>query len=649
MVVNSSSVSQKSRQISLLLTIPEDWSPEDGAFKAEVEKFVLHMNKLITIYNTTESEERGVAILKEMSVLMQKIEHKFPASYYEGLDFYSKLSSDLFRVIKNQRSVLGKQSMLDADLGLASELIANMSPDKLNEFAKILTGKDDLKTDLRKLYPDDYQPAEEKEQFTKFMYTHSIEVLGGFNSRNFKIIPQNGKAEVLKLDNRLNSPTDIEDSLREKKFTGLALVKIDRPISCRVIQTHDALPGQEFPQLLSSIQVTEYCEDGSILEYSKKQKDKGDVELCLLACLVIEKMGEKLSELNNNNVIMFDFKPANWLSKNGKLLLADTKSFMRCHDDRFDPLFPENKYYAVMRSPQFFFPEDTGEKMEFSVSAFNSYVLGLNLHCLLRGGEKFPYYARGTQNVGYLSDEVLNASGPDSEIFMLDYVGPQYLSDEYEPLITLVGRLTKYSPEDRLSIEKALDELQLIIKPKLLLAQKQKFQSEFKKYGLTNYDDNITLYLANKFATDNTETLLNNLESVNQLIKYLDENLDEQQALNELYKDQLVDDKYKDVLKTIFKEYLESSPDDRKTILTEMKKLHELYVSCKDFEFGDNDTKMRDFTNTKLQDYTDKPDQRPVIIKELNNLIVMMNKHGIMYLRSIAADLRGQNNYFHIS
>ena len=568
---------------SLSFRISERWSPPDKHFLREFLIFETDFNQLKTIYNETDSIDGKLALLDRMMARKRVMDHTFPSEYFEGLTFYSQLESDLFREIKHQRSLLAPTSVSGESTSSLSELIANMSPDKRNEFAQILTGKDDLQVALGQLYSSGEAFQDEAQRYQSFMSTHSIEILGGFNSRNFKVTDMNtGQMEVLKLDNRLGKPKDIEVHLREQKYSGLMSVKMDLPISCRATREYqDAEGTQQISQLLSNMQVTEYCGAGSLLEVSQYQKKKGDIALCLSACQVMEDMAKKLIELRANNAVMLDFKPANWLWKDGELYLGDTKSFMRCDAEGvLRTTDAGNQYYDVLRSPQFFFPEDPGKdekgankEMELNADQFHSYVLGVNLHCFLRG-EKFPCYEKGERNFdnpaydGYLSGDWQNNFEP----LQLAHRETRYMEDAYDEHIQLIGKLTKFDPDERLPIKEALEKLGEI-KLKLLDMQKEQLSSQFKRF-------------------------------------------------------------------------MAESPESRVTTPMETNELRELCILWKSLEFGEHDTVMRQYTETKFKEYVEHPDARQGILDDAKDMGYDFYKNGITYLHHLTVDLRNQNGFF---
>ena len=266
--------------------------------------------------------------------------------------------------------------------------------------------------------------------FKDFWSKHQISFLGGGNSYNFKVSNTSPDSEpyelVLKIDNRLDSPRNIEQSLlgdeELKKY--FSPVYADRPVIFHT-STDEVISR--------TLRVTDFCTGGSLFDERIKLDTEGKktAEKLQIVSDRFLQMVDIMSDLQRKGYLFPDAKATNWLVQGGKLVIADTKSFLRTDDKgNYDSSHPDNLFTDLKRTPGFEPPEC--ESNVVNADRVHAFILGKNIEYLL------TKYELTTQQ------------------------GKQ--------LKILIDSLVKIKPEDRLSIKEAQISLFIITNPEVCKA-----------------------------------------------------------------------------------------------------------------------------------------------------------------------------------
>ena len=266
--------------------------------------------------------------------------------------------------------------------------------------------------------------------FKDFCSKHQISFLCGGNSYNFKVSNTSPDSEpyelVLKIDNRLDSPRNIEQSLlgdeELKKY--FSPVYADRPVIFHT-STDEVISR--------TLRVTDFCTGGSLFDERIKLDTEGKktAEKLQIVSDRFLQMVDIMSDLQRKGYLFPDAKATNWLVQGGKLVIADTKSFLRTDDKgNYDSSHPDNLFTDLKRTPGFEPPEC--ESNVVNADRVHAFILGKNIEYLL------TKYELTTQQ------------------------GKQ--------LKILIDSLVKIKPEDRLSIKEAQISLFIITNPEVCKA-----------------------------------------------------------------------------------------------------------------------------------------------------------------------------------
>lgn len=350
----------------------------------DIEKtFLQDLNGAIIAFNSADSNFNKKKHLKRIEEAIHTVEvHTRPDDLACAIPFHS-LKTKLFRKIKRCYFELGSISMLPEgrESSPLAELIANMSPEKIDSLMAILVkGKQvDLAGQLNALYDAD-DSSSESTRFRRFLATHSINFLGGANSKNFRIESLlTGVTKVLKVDCRLNMPKTVEAHLLNRLPEIMIAVDIER----------QALARDSSGALISrSLMVTKLCPDGSLLEHAVRLMRVTRVDTFYEnANAIMSEMANILMKIQSEHCLFTDAKIDNWLmDENGKLRLADTKSFLFLDSyGNYKQSKPENRYTRVLRSFQFSPPELWERPTMCRGEPVHAYILGKNLFSFLTG------------------------------------------------------------------------------------------------------------------------------------------------------------------------------------------------------------------------------------------------------------------------
>lgn len=402
----------------------------------DMDKFTKDINRLVDQYNEQEKDSGKLGILNEIQKKIQEVDYKYRPSQIARSPGYQEAHDSLFKDIQYQYSSLGASSFSTSNKSSSlPELLANMSPKKVNKLLEILNqGKDaDLDDELIGLYRKK-DKSREAEAFRQFLNEHEISFLGGGNSKNFKVERlSDGSESVLKVDNRLNMPRNVEAHLREKLEDKFAPIDAERT----AIGT-----DEKGKPIQRTILVTEFCKGGSVSDH--RENLTTIAELSKSTGKIFTQMASVMLDIQRSGCMFPDSKITNWLvDENNNIRLADTKSFLFTDKNgNYHPNVPGNEYCGFL-STRSFNPPEFGQSL-ISADAVHAYILGKNLY----------YYTSGKFNQG-------------NDGSQYDFDGQFFKTKQGAEYKELIEGLIKPNPSERMPIREATERLFLINNPEL--------------------------------------------------------------------------------------------------------------------------------------------------------------------------------------
>lgn len=444
---------------------------EHGALPREdMVKFTKEVNLLIDQYNKQDKDSSKIDTLKEIQKKIQEIDYKYRPSQLARSPGYQSAHDSLFKDIQYQYSSLGVSSFSSPKKSSSlPEVIANMSPEKTNQLLGILNkGKEaDLDNELKALYqPTD--KSEEAKAFRQFLKEHEISFLGGGNSKNFKVTRlKDGTESVLKVDNRLDMPRNIESHLREKLGDKFAPIDTERTA---IGKDSEGKPIQR------TLLVTEFCKGGSVDQ--QRSQFTTVPELVENTGKIFEQMSSVMLDIQEAGCMFPDAKITNWLvDEDNKIRLADTKSFLFTDKNgNYHSDIPGNEYCGFISTGGFQPPEFY--KSSMSSDSVHAYILGKNLY----------YYTSGKLG-----------KGDDGSKY--DFSGQFFKTKEGPEYKEIIEGLIKPDPSKRMPVREAVDRLFMINNPEF----KDVF-TDLKKLKFGENDKVMNDYIRDKQKQINSTT-----------------------------------------------------------------------------------------------------------------------------------------------
>lgn len=360
-------------------------------------------------------------------------EHNVTAERAAKLNTLIELIDDKLCLLQTMHPELKEDSW--AAKSNCAELIVSMAPEKIDEFILALErGPGFELSELEALYqPDDAEYS----MWQSFIATHSLVFLGGRNSKNFKLTNlENNSHFVLKIDNRLDAPKNLETRLMAR-----VLSETITPIFAQRQTTYKTHKETKTRVLV----LTEFCEGGNLEEHALSQAD--DNSRSRAAVHIYRQMAENLETIRLNKVAFLDMKNTNWLvDLFGRLKIADTKSFLPLIKGIFDRSAAVSQWFSPVSTTYMNPPELFTFKGTFNADAIHAYELGKNIYqYLLKGHRSF------SDDLFYLHKR------HDSVAYNFDY--PVFKTDTGMRLQALISALIKPEAKDRLSVADALVSL----------------------------------------------------------------------------------------------------------------------------------------------------------------------------------------------
>ncbi|KTD56363.1 serine/threonine protein kinase [Legionella santicrucis] len=510
-------------------------------FITQVNQDIDKINGLIKEYNNTTSDKDSIENLKKILRYKQVIESKY-SNYHVGKcpEFSTEIHENLYSKIKTEFAIYGITSLygiLDQTPPIPNtfaEIPTNMEQEKVNQLMDILAqGAAFDRNKLEQLYA----PLGNAE-FNQFLNKNSISYLGGNNSKNFKITPNDGSSPyVLKIENRLGMPKYPVHYLRQN-----ALKEVLTP-ECAERQSKSGL----------NLVVTDFCSDGNLLTHSKNH-GSDDLNRIKAAHHLYTQMLHIVMEMSQHGCAFPDKKNTNWMVEKNKLKISDTKSFFPYKKDGSIDSDTINKTTGgsfvttqCLNPPEFKTRLELGAPI--SAEKMHAFMLGKNLY-------------------QYLTQCTLDELHGINDAFQFNFHYPIFQSHEGKKLMALIQDLVKYDPKNRISLYDAANRLDNLMQEKkqgenkLSLtglekeAQKILSKSQIKINGKTGID------IIGEFKNRNQQLIKtsNDLEIVEKL----------KDELTNILKYQKLEDimaiiAFKNELQTILSNILEMSINDATT------------------------------------------------------------------------------------
>ena len=416
-------------------------------FLSKIPDELNQLNQLILAYNTTPSKAIKIEKLREIDALQKKIIYKYPPSCMNNCPSYrNAFQLQLFNDLKKQYAQLGlplphEQVSMTGQVSFKSvnqisfaNILANMSPNKAAELLFILSsGKNLDKMQLNNLY--EAEDTEEAELFKTFMFTHSIEYIGGLNSKNFQITDANGNQYVLKVDDRLNQPRDAMDHLRTHSLKNtLTSIHTEREVTFNDLNNTD---------ITRTLLITDFYNKGN-LEYCSSRCGN-EIARLQSGLHYYQQMANILYKIKSDGCAFPDMKNTNWLiNDDDTLVIADSKSFLFADQRGMLDVDtnPANTFYIKITT-RFLSPPELNQSQPCSIDKIHTYMFGKNLYQYLT---QCP--------VDYL------AKNPDGSQYNFD--DPIFKSVKGQRLKQLIINTVKVDPTQRPTIEGVISELEVI-------------------------------------------------------------------------------------------------------------------------------------------------------------------------------------------
>ena len=172
------------------------------------------------------------------------------------------------------------------------------------------------------------------------------------------------------------------------------------------------------------------------------------------ALSIYSQMAQALVAIGKEEAAFPDMKNTNWLiDANGKLRIADTKSFVPATNGTINFKDERHKWYNLPNTQYMNSPEMDDD--EFDAKAMHAYMLGKNLYQYLSGCKCNDL------------DGKHDGSGYDF------FFAPEFNTGEGKELKELIIKLIKPHPKSRSTVEKALNVSNPLLEKRILLEKKE--------------------------------------------------------------------------------------------------------------------------------------------------------------------------------
>lgn len=489
------------------------------------------INELIERYNLLPSAELLAEIFEIYQLMQTYCPGDFVVINQEYQDhILENLYDQLLQEIKKYPSFnIPSLNSIPSDIGPLPHILALMPAKKFNALIKILSEKEQNWVEqLKNLYA---QSEEGFQEFQEFLNAHTISFLGGFNSKNFKITPNNGeKPFILKVENRFGNPKKYNNLLTDGVFLP---EKFSRQSSF----------GKDFALNLT---INEFCSGTDLEFYAYRYKDKIKTSIPIYIQMI-----ETLLKFQAQHIFFPDMKNNNWLvNKDGELKIADTKSFLKTQGGIASNRFFNSQGYCLIYS-DYMVPPEFGDLLDYknvAVEQMHAYMLGKNIY-------------------QYLT----NCSDEDLLFFNSDFNFDVFKSEsgqKYQQLITKL--VNNFSP--RVNLQEALQQLKEI-KSLHLKLECNDFLKKLEKLEDLVHLPQRKKYLQRQASLIETASL-EQLETIcDDLSKYYSPYKQCQQIISKIEKLKFGnnDEFMKEFIKSKQEEILKMSPSEQLDVLKELQ------------------------------------------------------------------------------
>ena len=369
---------------------PDKWGLPESTYR----KCHKEINQAISDFNAATTPDAKKKALQNMQAAIEFVDVRVQPSVLAKAARFDQIKKDLFPQIKAAYAEYGVKTMLKGgnEISPVARIVSDMSPAKAGQLMSILHKgpSNGLNKRLHNLYSAEDVSAE-AEEWRGFIHTHTVAFLGGGNSKNFKVTnTHDGSTKILKVDNRLDMPRHVEQHLRNKLTGVFTPIHADR----QVIGQDPRKPGTVVSRTLL---VTDFCTGGSLHEHSQavgKMQNPNDTYSG--ASHMMGQMAQVLMDIQNANCCFPDAKITNWLvDSNGKILLADTKSFLFTDNGEYRVEMDGNQGTKRIATPGFIQNEIFSDS--FNAEAIHASILGRNIYVYLNFEKNIFHSALGAE------------------------------------------------------------------------------------------------------------------------------------------------------------------------------------------------------------------------------------------------------------
>ena len=309
----------------------------------KMNELILTINDALKLYEEFICHKEKTKQLLYIHQLQQKLDDALPDSIITEIhEYQNELHHRLFAWLRMERYRLNLTPQysiktINHKFTLA-DLIANMEPEYLSKLAQLLSNDD--YTSLPSLY---FYSNPNGKAWASFWSLHTIESLGGENSKNFIVTEKSSqKRIVLKLENRLDATKDIERQIRKRLFANEArdnfLVNLhtDRRTTFNDKARRKKVTG--------TISITDFCDGLTFRQMAKQSQKKSTIERQSLAIKLGLSHIELAQKTMNLNAVNTDYKLDNIFfifdagTHQYNAMVSDCKAY--CHCDEHDAVIP---------------------------------------------------------------------------------------------------------------------------------------------------------------------------------------------------------------------------------------------------------------------------------------------------------------------
>ena len=385
-----------------------------------------------------------IELLHQINDLRKNLDDNYP-QILTLPTFKHEIQITLFNALKAQFAVCGidtmhekiltahRQTIPIPSIDPFSKLLADMAPEKISAMLTALTRVPFDKTGFNQVF------TSLEERAVADSYT--IVPMKGHNSKNFSVTHNTDFTEpvrVLKVDNRLGNARNIDTYLRNTP-----LVNVLTPTNVSRTLTYSNRSRENTRTLL----ITEFCEGGDPMTYIEAQVNAQQIttdEARVHSALKLyDQMGVILTEIDKAGCFFPDMKNANWLiDAQGLMRIADTKSFVFAEMGVYTAHLQKNQWldFSGLLTTRCLNPPELLSAYSF-VDSVHCFMLGENLYQYLTGCDATDFDTK-----------------KDASQYAFDQY-PIFQTPEGRALRVLIGKMVKFNPVDRITIQDALAEL----------------------------------------------------------------------------------------------------------------------------------------------------------------------------------------------